>query len=485
MKLTYILNKNKDGLIVTGGENLEGRVIIPSEREYEDRLYPVTEIGRWAFKGCMALTSVVIPDSVIKIGKYALLWCNNLREVAISNSQLLEGSGISENVTIIDKVALGNYEETTFYSYTEPIYKLNENKNGFIVIGREDLEGIVLIQPEHLYKGKMLPVTAIDDYAFRDCLKVTSVIIPDSVTKIGDGAFYRCSALTSIVIPNSVTKIGERAFYNCCKLASIIVDKENQHYDSRENCNAIIESDTNALVAGCFNTIIPDSVIKIGDEAFGGCSGLTSINIPNSVTIIGRGAFDCCKSLTFISIPDSVTEIHDWLFLGCPELELIMSESKAYKLFGDFMCKSGIVLPAPNTPTEFGKLKGKTIKKIVGMEKNSDLITFLCTDGTLYQMYHDQDCCEWVSLEDVCGDVNDLIGAEILVAEEIISEGYSSKNDARPVDAPDRPYHSFTWTFYKLATRNGYVDLRWYGESNGFYSERVGFYKSFVKIQTP
>ena len=168
MKLTYKLNENKDGLIVTGGEDLEGRVIIPSEREYEGRQYPVTEIGRWAFEGCLGLTSLVIPDSVIKIGKYALLWCNNLREVAISNIQLLEDSGISENVTIIDKVAQSNYEETASDFYSEPIYQLNDNKNGFIVIGRENLEGIVFIHPEHLYKGKMLPVTAIDDYAFRD-----------------------------------------------------------------------------------------------------------------------------------------------------------------------------------------------------------------------------------------------------------------------------------------------------------------------------
>ena len=123
-----------------------------------------------------------------------------------------------------------------------------------------------------------------------------------------------------------------------------------------------------------------------------------------------------------------------------------------------------------NTVT-FDVLKGKTLTKIEGMEAGNDVVKFYCTDGSVYEMYHPQDCCESVTIEDVCGDVDDLIGSEILVADEIIHEGENPEG----VELPEHHDYSFTWTFYKFATRKGYVDLRWYGESNGYYSESVDF----------
>ena len=119
---------------------------------------------------------------------------------------------------------------------------------------------------------------------------------------------------------------------------------------------------------------------------------------------------------------------------------------------------------------KFEELKGKTLTKIEGMEIGNDVVRFYCTDGTIYEMYHSQNCCECVEIEDVCGDVDDLIGSEILVAEEIIHEGENPEG----VKVPEYQ-DSFTWTFYKLATRKGFVDLRWYGASNGYYSESVDF----------
>jgi hypothetical protein len=114
---------------------------------------------------------------------------------------------------------------------------------------------------------------------------------------IGRMAFRDCTSLTSINIPNSVTSIGECAFLCTPSLTSIIVDENNTVYDSRENCNAIIETATNTLIAGCQNTIIPNSVTSIGEWGFGYCSSLTSITIPNSVTSIGENAFGGCYSL--------------------------------------------------------------------------------------------------------------------------------------------------------------------------------------------
>ena len=125
-----------------------------------------------------------------------------------------------------------------------------------------------------------------------------------SVTSIGDYAFYNCSGLTSVTIPNSVTSIGKEAFYKCSSLTSLSVEAGNTVYDSRNNCNAIIETSTNTLIVGCQNTTIPNSITSIGDYAFSYCSSLTSVTIPNSVTSIGNSAFSNCSSLTSINVAD-------------------------------------------------------------------------------------------------------------------------------------------------------------------------------------
>ena len=160
-------------------------------------------------------------------------------------------------------------------------------------------------------------MTSIGSSAFYGCKGLTSISIPNSVTSIGDGAFRDCSSLTSVTIPNSLTSIGSSAFSGCSGLTSIIVEKGNTKYDSRNNCNAIIETQSSALIAGCKNTIIPNSVTSIGSSAFSGCSGLTSIDIPNSVTNIGSYAFSGCSGLAYVVIPISVTNIGDYSFNGC------------------------------------------------------------------------------------------------------------------------------------------------------------------------
>ena len=112
-------------------------------------------------------------------------------------------------------------------------------------------------------------------------------------------------------------------------------------------------------------------------------------------------------------------------------------------------------------------LLGKVLKSVVN---HGDEVVFETVDGERYRMYHEQDCCESVTLEDVVGDLEDLVGSEILIAEEVDGE--------TPVDHKfDYEPDSYTWTFYKFATRKGYVDLRWFGQSNGYYSESVSFIK--------
>ncbi len=167
-------------------------------------------------------------------------------------------------------------------------------------------------------------VETIGDYAFDRCCKLASIIIPNTVKSIGDAAFYDCSSLTSITIPSSVTSI-EDSFGTCTALTSIIVESGNNIYDSRDECNAIIETSTNTLIAGCQNTVIPNSVTSIGDHAFYGMTTLTSLTIPNSVTSIGVYAFDECSGLTSITIPSSVTDIKDYAFYYCDHLLSVTS----------------------------------------------------------------------------------------------------------------------------------------------------------------
>ena len=220
--------------------------------------------------------------------------------------------------------------------------------------------------------------TMIRSYAFDDCRTLESIVIPESVTEIGYAAFSRCVALKSIIIPESVTKIGEAAFVGCSSLESIVVAEGNPVYDSREGCNAIIETKTNILRYGSKSTNIPQSVTKIGGHAFCGCTSLEgvtipmtvteigdfafcdcrlleSIAIPKSVTKIGNSAFKGCKSLKSIIIPDSVTEIDSLAFLGCSSLKCVTFLSRTKLGAEVFSYSSRITINVPSDCVDYYK----------------------------------------------------------------------------------------------------------------------------------
>ena len=319
-----------------------GDVVIPNG---------VTSIGDSAFEGCSSLTSITIPNSVASIGWSAFGDCSGLTRITIPNSvtSIEEGafSGCSGLTSITIPKSVTSIEEGAFFgcsslkSITIPKGVTSIADGAFC--GCESLEEIKAKKGNPVYhsdgscliktksgeliagcKNSRIPtdgsVTSIGEFAFAYCSGLTSITIPKSVTSIGEGAFMGCSGLTSIIIPSSVTSIETGAFSGCENLEDIKAEKGNPVYHSEGNC--LIETDSEALVAGCKNSRIPTdgSVTWIGEEAFADCSSLSSIDIPNSVTSIGRMAFSGCSGLTSITIPNSVTSIGRAAFWGCSGL---------------------------------------------------------------------------------------------------------------------------------------------------------------------
>ena len=207
-------------------------------------------------------------------------------------------------------------------------------------------------------KSIILPqnVTTIEDGAFKDCSVLTSIEIPNNATSIGWCAFEGCKALTYITIPDDVNSIEANAFQYCSGLTSITVESGNQYYDSRNNCNAIIEKSTNTLIIGCKNSIIPNSVTSIGSSAFRYCSGLTSITIPNSVTSISDYTFQLCSGLTSVTIPNSVMSIGSSAFEGCSGLTSITIGNSVTSIGSStfYNCSSLTYVTIPNSVTSIG-----------------------------------------------------------------------------------------------------------------------------------
>ena len=171
-------------------------------------------------------------------------------------------------------------------------------------------------------------VQIIGQHAFAGCLNLSDASIPNSVTTIEDNAFSNCRALTSVVIPSSVTKLYQQSFSECSSLKSIRVDENNRTYDSRNNCNAVIETATKTLLIGCQSTIIPKGITSIADRSFMNCEKLDSVKIPYGVTSIGNNAFYNCRGLVYVEIPNSVKTINYGAFNECYNIQTVVSKIK-------------------------------------------------------------------------------------------------------------------------------------------------------------
>ncbi len=371
---------NGDIVSVTSGDSkYKGDIVIPNQVSNNGKTYNVTSILGNAFQDCISLSSITIPNSVTSISANAFNGCTSLSSISIPNS-----------VTSIGREA---FEGTAWY---------NNQSDGLVYAGKV----------AYKYKGVMPANThvtikdgtiGIAESAFEDCSMLTSINIPNSVICIGqyafdgtawynsqpDGvvyagkvaykykgvmpanthitikngtlgiagwAFFNLGNLTSITIPKSVTSIVEGAFL-CSGLASVKVESGNIKYDSRNNCNAIIETSSNTLIIGCKNTIIPNTVTAIGNNAFECCFGLTSVKIPSSVSSIGCAAFNLCTDLTSVTIPESVRFIGPSAFSQCDLLNSVTIPNSVTSIGDDtfYYCKGLTSVTIPNSVTSIGE----------------------------------------------------------------------------------------------------------------------------------
>ena len=319
----------------------------------------LTIIGKYAFYGCDYIDSIKIPDNVHTIKSGAFYECDYLTDIKLPSGLKTIGNYVFESC---------NLKELHIPQYVESIgeesihaEKITVDENNKFYDSRDNCNALIETSTNTLIKASkntsFIPstVTEIGDKAFSGIDELKEITIPASVKKIGKQAFYGCDTLEKVVLseglsyigyeafgscdslkdidlPDSVEKLMRRCFVSCkkiesihipanlkdtdfnsvfdgCQLKNISVAEGNALYDSRDNCNAIIEKSTDTLLVACDNSKIPASVKKIAPNAFDSLDGITEISIPDSVIEIGEGAFYHCENLKKVKLPAKLKSI--------------------------------------------------------------------------------------------------------------------------------------------------------------------------------
>ncbi len=300
---------------------------------------PVTAIESEAFRSCKSLKRIGLPEALRRIAPKAFTYCSSLESIAIPKSVTSIGSEAFYGCTSLDTVYIEDIGAWCNISFT-----------GF-------------------YSTPMHYATEL----YLNGSPVTDLVIPDGVTAIKDMAFYSWEGLESISIPSSVNHISTfGAFTDCIDLESITVSRGNTSYYSSGNC---IISNSGELIAGCFNSVIPEGVTTIEENAFRGCTqlyeidipegvtaikdyafsscnGLVSITLPESLTSLGGNAFSYCSSLETVNIPGSLEAISEYAFFDCPKL-VNVNFAEGVKKIGDYAFMSCDGLKAITLPEGF------------------------------------------------------------------------------------------------------------------------------------
>lgn len=341
----------------------------------------VTSIGVQAFNCCSRLANVTLTGNLRTVGDAAFADCNSLNDVTLPEGLTSVGesafSSCSQfrNLSIpASLISLGKWSfnycnglESIVVAAANPVYDSRDNCNAIFKTANDS---IVLMCKNTTFPSSM---TAIPDSMFYNHTEIKSFVIPPTVTHIGKDAFNG-TGLTSITIPASVTSIGTRAFSRCQNLNTIQVEEGNPVYDSRDNCNAIVETASNTLIEGSKSTVIPGTVTAIGNAAFYMKSPST-VNIPESVKTIGDSAFYYCSNLSSLNLGGGVETIGNYAFGNCFHLS-DLAFGDAVKTIGDYtfsVCPSLSSLTMGNSVETIGNGAFKSCSKLRNIVLNNSL----------------------------------------------------------------------------------------------------------------
>ena len=314
---------------------------IPSTVEY---------IGDNAFAGCNGLTSLTIPNGVQQIDYNSFEGCENV-ETLYWNSNANLSAVLRYMSSNLKKIVIGDSVRSlnlSAFRNCKNVISISVSPGNPVYDSRNDCNAIIETASNKLLlgcKNSTIPesVTAIGGEVFVYFGAPKTISLPSTLLSIADLAFSNCDSLTTLVIPANVNSIGRMIVYGCHSLTSLSVNPANTFFDSRDNCNAIIEKKTGRLIAGCNSSTIPAGVTAIAASSFSGfqliksincpsglrtieydafsnCTGLESVSFPLGLDAIGMYAFSNCTSLKSISMPPTVKEIGDYAFSGCSEI---------------------------------------------------------------------------------------------------------------------------------------------------------------------
>ena len=291
----------------------------------------VTGMEGGIFRGCSSLTSVVIPNSVTYMGAYTFQDCTALTSVTLSSNltsldnSTFQGCISLSAITIPENV---NYIGASVFSgcssLTSIVIPSSVNTIGTSLLsGCSSLMSIVVDKGNTFYDSRNNCNAIISTSSNELISGCNTTTIPEGVTSISRYAFSGLDCLTTITIPKSVISINDYSFTDCNGLASISVDEANPKYDSRDNCNAVIETSTNRLIVSSTNMMLPSGISSYNQNALRNC---VTLRLPDDMKTVNSYTFNYCDKLVTLIVPGSVTKIEESSFNGCSSLKNLIFE---------------------------------------------------------------------------------------------------------------------------------------------------------------